>query len=964
MPRLSLLADAGVAWQSCPRRLISSMRVTHLRHDRESAPGRERARQTPRRGRLGLFWATMRCPDDETVAALMEGRLEGDALRALTEHVDCCASCRELVADAVRAVDVSGGKDEAAGMPLPRGAQVGRYVVQGCIGSGAMGIVYTAHDPELGRNVALKLLRAAGDETPSSSGSRGRLLREAQAMAKLAHPDVITVYDVGTVGDEVFIAMELIDGGTLGEWLRQPAMRSWRDVLGVMRRAAEGLAAAHGAGLVHRDFKPDNVLVGRDGRVRVTDFGLARLAATTAPAAAAEDASPMAHTSSAVTRTGTLAGTPAYMAPEVIAGRPADVRSDVFAFCVTFYEALYGERPFAGKTLVDLRASIEAGRVRAPARSARIPKWLRRAVVRGLDANPENRPQSMRALLDMLDAGPRRARARISLAAAGAVALFAIGAFAAAHGPRASAAQAARSATQVTDVPLPPSSNADARRAYARGLQAMRDGTWGAADFEEAARLDPSMAAAHLRYAMLEFWQLPTQARAHLAKAIEARSTLTPRDEDILRAAQAWMQSDPADDRAFARLLDEALARHPGDAEIAYYAGFATAQLAEHARAIERLRGATELDPGFAAAYQLEADEQAYAGDFDGALATIDGCIARAPEATRCLMERTFVDEAEGDCTGLEQDGRRMQAHDPESDMSYGMLASAAYAQGKPLEVVRELLRQQEAHVPPPQRHRAELIHAFDLAALSGDFDGARASAATLLDDAGTAPDRRLRSGATLLSIAASLEAGQPQEASRAASAFLERQYAWTPEPRSDDFAVLRDGTPGMWMAQREGGRLADARLREQLDAWASGWSSRLPGPSRGYAWLYGYARFAVTPQDARAALDALPRFGDIPRFTPLSFGDAFVGRTYLLAGHTDEAIPFLQRASRSCLALGHPIEHTRAELLLGQALEQTGDVAGACEAYGVVLRRWDKARPRSVTADAARRGATALGCR
>ncbi len=889
----------------------------------------------------------MPCPDDETVAALVEGRLDGEALRAIAQHVDGCPSCRELVAEAVRAPAEAGAEGfQAGGAPLPRGATVGRYVVQGCIGAGAMGIVYTARDPDLGRDVALKLMRGDGVAN-SSSGSRGRLLREAQAMAKLAHPDVITVYDVGTVGDEVFIAMELVDGTTLGEWMRTP--RSWRDVLAVMRKAGEGLAAAHAAGIVHRDFKPDNVLVSRDGRVRVTDFGLARQApsADSTASAPTEDLAPdgtppartlpfgeVSRSPLAVSRTGTLAGTPAYMAPELIAGGAADARSDLFAFCVTFHEALYGQRPFGGATLPALAASVEAGRIRTPSRGERVPGWLTQAIVRGLDARPENRPSSMRALLDMLDQGPRRTTiARAGIAAALTVVLV-LGTLAIVPGPRGGAAKptssaatdTSASATTVTDLPPPPSTNPDALRAYARGLQAMRDGTWGAADFAEAARLDPSMAAAHLRYAMIEFWRLPTEARAHLAKAVEGRSTLTERDEALLRAAGVWMRSDPADDHAFARLMDEMLERYPQDAEVAYYAGFALTQLADHAEAVVRLRRATALDPGFAAAYQLESDEQAYAGDLEGALATIQACIERAPEATRCLMERTFIDEADGDCALLEQDGRRMQAHDPESDMSYGMLAAAAYAQGKPLETVRELFRQQEAHAAPGGRRRFELIHAWDLAALSGDFDGARRAADALQQLAGgDSPDRRLRSGAALLSIDASLEAGDVQAATRTASAFLARQDAWTAEPRSDDFAVLRDGTPGMWMAERAGGLLSPAAFDAQRAAWASQWESRLPEAYRPYAWLHGYARVAVTREDAEAALEALPRFGAIPRFTPLTFGDAFVGKTYFLARRSAEALSYLQRAASSCLALDHPIDHTRNAALLGQALAQRG---------------------------------------
>jgi len=925
--------------------------------------------RTARYPRL-LVLVVMPCPDDETVAALVEGRLDGEALRAIAQHVDGCPSCRELVADAVRGPAEAGAEALPTGVaPLPRGATVGRYVVQGCIGAGAMGIVYTARDPDLGRDVALKLMRGDGVAT-SSSGSRGRLLREAQAMAKLAHPDVITVYDVGTVGDEVFIAMELVDGTTLGEWMRTP--RSWREVVAVMRKAGEGLAAAHAAGIVHRDFKPDNVLVSRDGRVRVTDFGLARQApsAESTPGVPPEDLAPDSRSPLAVSRTGTLAGTPAYMAPELIAGAAADARSDLFAFCVTFHEALYGQRPFGGATLPAIAASIEAGRIRTPSRGERVPGWLTRTIVRGLDARAENRPSSMRALLDMLDAGPRRRTlARAGIAAAVAVMLV-LGSLAivpgrgrGAAGPTSSAATDA-SATTVTDLPPPPSTNPDALRAYARGLQAMRDGTWGAADFEEAARLDPSMAAAHLRYAMIEFWRLPTEARAHLAKAVEGRSALTQRDEALLRAAQAWMRSDPADDHAFARLMDEMLERYPQDAEVAYYAGFALTQLADHAEAVARLRRATALDTGFAAAYQLESDEQAYAGDLEGALATIQACIERAPEATRCLMERTFIDEADGDCTLLEQDGRRMQAHDPQSDMSYGMLAAAAYAQGKPLETVRELFRQQEAHAAPGGRRRFELIHAFDLAALSGDFDGARRAADALQQLAGDSPDRRLRSGAALLSIDASLEAGDVQAAARTASAFLARQGAWTAEPRSDDFAVLRDGMPVMWMAERAGGLLSPAAFDEQRAAWATQWESRLPEAYRPYAWLHGFARVAVTREDAEAALEALPRFGAIPRFTPLTFGDAFVGKTYYLAGRSAEALSYLQRAASSCLALDHPIAHTRNAVLLGQALAQKGDVGGACAAYAVVLSRWGNARPRSLTAETARRLSRSLGCR
>jgi serine/threonine protein kinase len=171
---------------------------------------------------------------------------------------------------------LSGGVvNSTVSAPLPRGTRINRYVLGDVLGAGGMGVVYRAFDPDTKRDVALKLVRPeASVGTPASQG-QARLLREAQAMARLSHPNTVGVFDVGTADDQVFIAMELIDGVSMGAWLRERP-RPWREVVGVMQQAGRGLEAAHQAGLVHRDFKPENVLIGRDGRVCVVDLGLAR----------------------------------------------------------------------------------------------------------------------------------------------------------------------------------------------------------------------------------------------------------------------------------------------------------------------------------------------------------------------------------------------------------------------------------------------------------------------------------------------------------------------------------------------------------------------------------------------------------------------------------------------------------------------------------------------------------------
>lgn len=287
---------------------------------------------------------------------------------------------------------------QVAGAPyrqhVPPGTLVGRYRVIEELGVGGMGVVYKAYDPELDRCVAIKLVSAT--TLPDELAQR-RLLREAQALARIAHPNVLTVHDVGTYQGGVFMAAELAEGATLREWARQP--RSRRECLEVLLAAGRGLAAVHAAGLVHRDFKPDNVIIGHDGRVRVIDLGLAFTTQASTADTSADGTSAPTTVDATLTRTGGVMGTPAYMAPEQHEGHKVDARSDQFGFCVTAYELLSGERPFTGTSLEQLAAAITG---RELARPSNLSRHTHAILRRGLSADPTARHKSMDELLDRL----------------------------------------------------------------------------------------------------------------------------------------------------------------------------------------------------------------------------------------------------------------------------------------------------------------------------------------------------------------------------------------------------------------------------------------------------------------------------------------------------------------------------------------------------------------------------------
>src|SRR5215468_9888081 len=305
------------------------------------------------------------------------------------------------------------------------GASLGRYRLERELGAGGMGVVHAAFDPDLERRIALKVLRVAAPGLEA----KDRLLREARAMARLAHPNVVTVHEVGTANGRDYVAMELIQGETLADWLRSGKRRQF-EIIAAFLAAGRGLAAAHAAGIVHRDFKPHNVLRSRHGRIVVTDFGLAREAQVELPMrrdAMTSGISPPTALSSGtpgslpgITATGALLGTPAYMAPEQWSGGLVTPATDQFAFCVALWEALAGERPYRGPTLDELRAQAALGPAALDA--SRVPRRLRAILCRGLDPDPAQRWRNMDALLAQIARAERRPGIALAIVAGAVVA--------------------------------------------------------------------------------------------------------------------------------------------------------------------------------------------------------------------------------------------------------------------------------------------------------------------------------------------------------------------------------------------------------------------------------------------------------------------------------------------------------------------------------------------------------------
>jgi serine/threonine protein kinase/tetratricopeptide (TPR) repeat protein len=366
------------------------------------------------------------CLDEDEVTTFTSGRATDAERRRIEQHIGDCRACLAWVAVVVRGRVNDSNHALAQTLPMhrfgPRGVseplpldqthkETERYKLIAPLGSGAMGVVYRAYDRALERYIALKLIR--NNSPQGAVGLKVRLVAEAHALAKMTHPNVVTVHDLGRRGDEIFIAMELIEGSTLRAHLEQTRV-GWKEIVTYYLQAAHGLAAAHDHGLIHRDFKPDNVLVS-GSRIVVTDFGLVR---------------PIFEDSEKNVEAEPV-GTPAYMAPEQFRGEPADQRTDIFNFCASVYESIYKESPFPGDSLAQRRAAVLTNTRRLPSSRVQVPAYLRSTLQKGLAPDRDDRFSSMRELIDIfseiLSSEARRRRRRVYAASAMAIVALSVG---------------------------------------------------------------------------------------------------------------------------------------------------------------------------------------------------------------------------------------------------------------------------------------------------------------------------------------------------------------------------------------------------------------------------------------------------------------------------------------------------------------------------------------------------------
>lgn len=884
-------------------------------------------------------------------------------------------------------------------MRFSPGDSFDRYAIEALLGEGGMGEVYRAEDTRLGRKVALKVLRAQ-DLADGETWGRAvaRMQREARAVAALSHPSIVAVYDVGEHEGTPFIAMELAQGKPLRELVGKDLPLSTR--LGILIDIAKALSAAHHAGLVHRDVKPENVMVQDNVLVKVLDFGIARRAPQVFdPHAPTQDGALVT-----MTAEGAILGTPAYMPPEQLRGETIDFRADQFAFGVLAFELLSGKLPFrTDKGAVSLIASILSDP--APPLEG-VPEDLAEIIARTLEKAPEDRFDSMDDVVSALSslvsgeahrtamkappsrrersvavtgpedskAAPPRRRSNLLPFVVAPLVLLAVVPlglfFSKKHSSNgdASAASASASAapavvaTAVTDLPIPASDSAEAKLAFREGLQAIRDATWEAAiaAFDRARKADPGMAAAHLRFSFLIYDNDISTAREAFRKATGLRSSLSERDRGLLDALEPLIQDDPRDLAGSERKLAAVSARYPGDAELVFWharvALHTSARSSSAEAALALTNRCLELDPQYADCWQTKEMALVSLGRREEALVALEKCAEVAAGAVDCLMDKARIEFELGRCTAVVQTAQRWIAKDPGAAGAYLELAAALYHEHEPASAIRLALDQAEKRQRDAKRpFGVDEVEIFRAVAF-GDMAGLVRATEKALSEA---PQAEHEAQVAVLRVVAFDEMGKYEDSARAADEYISKSVV-----HADLRAVTRSVLLRMYAAKLRVGETS----RADYEAMRADWVSKQDLSSterRIRVFLGAYAQ----PAHSRAmAEEALEKARELLPATALDAREADfkvamqLGRLMLLAGKPEEARPYLERGVLGCQQFKEMLMYIRTLANLGIAREATGDTKGACEAYRRVLAYWGDAKD-SLTAKDLEKRAKALSC-
>jgi len=880
--------------------------------------------------------------DDLRERAASLAKLAGDGVRLDETTAGLLKEGFELGSDAHgRFLRAARSKTTTEAHSLTPGDTLGRYVIEDWLGEGGMGAVFRAHDTKLGRKVALKVLASGKGGTDAEA----RFFREARVAATFTHPNVVGLFDVGdgADGEPRHIAMELVTGKTLRAFIGDAGVPIERRIRWLVD-AARALSAAHAAGLVHRDVKPENVMVRDDGVVKVLDFGIARRVNDDVESEIAYLAT--------LTGEGTVLGTPLYMAPEQMRGDPVDARVDQFAWAVMAYELLTGVRPWGKDTFQSLARMLTTEPRGIRSIRPEVPEGFASAIERALSRDAHERFPSMDALLAAIDAGTV-SRSRNPRRAIGVLALLAF--VAVGTGIIVRVAKRSRSPSVPASSSTQPTSHgyADAMSAWRAGSSVLAKRT-----MERAVENERGLGAGFLRLAL---WGVsptvstPTDARTAFAKAQSLQASLDEHDRALLEAFEPRMRQIPETAEWHDR-LSRLAERFPDDAEIAWWLVRAKRMRGEDEAAVSILDRVLSKNPSSSGLLLAAKGEHARSRNrLPDALVAYDECLRASPSAIDCFEGRTRVRGTTGDCDGMESDARNWAALDPMDPAPHDVIASVLWLRKAPRESVEETLRAKAEKVPKEQRAEIERGHRVLVAMAFADFDEAlRVSIeanALVPASAGLFPH--------LTTISWIALAGDEAKADRvvgdASVDFLKRARAWTPQ------SVNQAAYPLFVLerAYHHGSISREEFVAQRADWLAVGeaaWERAGKPKEKSVLWSGAYGVAVHDEADAKEALEALPAYLPLPAPGAVSPEiDLSIAKTYAYGKRADEAIPYAGVLAHSCHALDLLPGWMWGHVLLGIALEQKGQLAQAANEYRVVVDRWGKAKPASRTAELAR---------